>query len=177
MFEPCPDELKAPAGLRPAAVLVPVFGTGALVGGQLLFTVRSDRLAHHRGQISFPGGALEPGEAPVQAALREAFEEVALLPEAVEVLGALSPVPSPAGFWVLPVVGRVAGPVEMRPNPEEVAEVFFAPIAELFAAPAYTEIRRGRRVWHYPWKGRDVWGVTGNILHEFLARLGGKEAR
>ena len=176
MFEPVPKRLNPPPGLRPAAVLVPVWAPGELAAGELLFTVRAPHLPHHRGQISFPGGQLEPGEGPEEAALREAFEEVRLEPERVRVLGALSPVLSPAGFWVLPVVGRISEPAELVPNPEEVAEVFFAPIPELRTARAWPEWRRGRYVWHYPWRGRDIWGVTGNILHEFLARLGGKEA-
>ncbi len=176
MFDPVPEHLETPPGLRPAAVLLAVMGPGPLSRGSLLFTVRAPHLAHHRGQISFPGGQLEPGESPKEAAVREAFEEVRLPPERVRVLGALRPVLSPAGFWVLPVVGRVEGPVALVPNPEEVAEVFLAPIPELLAVRAWPEWRRGRYVWHYPWRGRDIWGVTGNILHDFLARLGGKEA-
>jgi len=176
LFDPLPEHLATPPGLRPAAVLVPVFGPGPLGQGALLFTVRAPHLAHHRGQISFPGGRLEPGESPAEGALREAYEEVRLPPERVRLLGALRPVLSPAGFWVLPVVGRVEGSVEPVPNPEEVAEVFLAPISELQAARAWPEWRRGRYVWHYPWRGRDIWGVTGNILHDFLARLEGKEA-
>lgn len=171
MFDPLPESLKAPYGLRPAAVLLAVFGEGSLREGRLLFTLRSSSLPHHRGQISFPGGALELGETPLEAALREAYEEVGLAPERVQPLGALSPTLSPAGFWVLPVVGRVTGEVSLSPNPVEVAEVFFAPVSELLKAPAWPEWRRGRYVWHFPFQGRDIWGVTGNILREFLGRL------
>ncbi len=171
MFEPIPRELKAPYGLRPAAVLIAVFGEGPPAQGSLLFTVRASDLPHHRGQISFPGGALELGETPLEAALREAYEEVGLPPDRVHPLGALPPTLSPAGFWVLPVVGRVRGEVALSPNPVEVAEVFFAPVAELKKSPAWPEWRRGRYVWHFPFEGRDIWGVTGNILHEFLGRL------
>ncbi len=171
MFEPLPKTLSAPHGLRPAAVLLAVFGEGPLAGGSLLFTVRSDSLPHHRSQISFPGGALEFGETPLEAALREAYEEVGLPPNRVQPLGALPPALSPAGFWVLPVVGRVAGEVPLKPNPVEVSEVFFAPVSELKKSPAWPEWRRGRYVWHFPWQGRDIWGVTGNILREFLGRL------
>ena len=171
MFEPIPKALNAPHGLRPAAVLIAVFGGDALEEGRVLFTVRSASLPHHRGQISFPGGALEFGETPLEGALREAYEEVGLSPERVEPLGALSPALSPAGFWVLPVVGRVRGEASLSPNPVEVAEVFFAPVAELKKSPAWPEWRRGRYVWHFPFEGRDIWGVTGNILREFLGRL------
>jgi len=165
LFEEIPKKLEAPEGLKPAAVLV------ALVGESLLFTVRSSTLSHHRGQISFPGGRLEPGEGPLEAALREAEEEVGLVSALVTPLGALSPVLSPAGFWVLPVVGRVGEGFVPRPNPAEVAEVFLAPIEELKRVQAWPEWRKGRYVWHYPFRGRDIWGVTGNILREFLARL------
>jgi len=175
LFDPVPNELKAPYGLRPAAVLVPVVGDGPLAEGTLIYTLRSQNLAHHRGQISFPGGAIEAGETPAEAALREAREEIGLDPGRVTVLGALAPVLSPAGYWVRPVVGRVAGEPELRINPAEVAGVLRVPVRELLAAPAWPEWRRGRYVWHYPWRGYDIWGVTGNITHDFLTRLKGGE--
>jgi 8-oxo-dGTP pyrophosphatase MutT (NUDIX family) len=175
LFEPIPQTLEAPFGLRPAAVLVPVVGAGPLAEGTLLYTVRTENLAHHRGQISFPGGAIEPGESPAAAALREAAEEIGLNRGDVELLGALNPVLSPAGYWVLPVVGRIPARPALKANPAEVARILWVPVGELLAAPAWPEWRRGRYVWHYPWRGYDIWGVTGNITHDFLAHLKGGE--
>ncbi len=169
MFEPIPETLTPPPGLIPAAVLVPL-----VAGDRLVYTVRSRSLRHHKGQISFPGGSLEAGETPAQAALREAWEEIALRPEAVRLLGALPPVFSPAGFSILPVVGALGALPDLEPNPEEVDEILVVPLEDLFAAPAYRESRRGRWVWHYPWRGYDIWGVTGNITHELLRRLSGR---
>ncbi|AEB12842.1 NUDIX hydrolase [Marinithermus hydrothermalis] len=145
-----------------------------LASGEVLFTVRSATLPHHGGQISFPGGMQEPGETPEAAALREAWEEVALPPEAVEVLGRLDQTTSPFGFRITPVVGWIPHLPDLSPNPAEVARILRVPFAELLGAPAWAEVRehagRKRQVWHYPWRGYDIWGVTGNIVHDLLTR-------
>lgn len=178
-----PQALARPEGFVDAAVLLPVWE------GQLLFTVRSAQLLHHAAQISFPGGRLNPGERAEEAALREAREEVGLHPEQVEILGPLNPTLSPHGYRVFPLLGLVTQEPHLSPNPAEVDALLWAPIEELQAAPAYVEERTPppgrlsrefsgiegqlrRTVWHYPWRGYDIWGVTGNILHDFLERLG-----
>ncbi|WP_233498355.1 CoA pyrophosphatase [Meiothermus sp. QL-1] len=168
-----PLSLPRPAGFVDAAVLLPVFE------GRLLLTVRSAHLPHHAAQISFPGGRLGPGENPSQAALREAWEEVGLDPHLVEILGPLDPTLSPHGYRVFPLLGWVTATPHLRPNPKEVESLLWVPIEELLQAPAYAEERSlplphssaPRQVWHYPWQGYDIWGVTGNILHDFLERL------
>lgn len=182
-----PQELARPEGFVDAAVLLPVWG------GQLLFTVRSAHLLHHPAQISFPGGRFDDGERAEEAALREAREEVGLNPKQVEILGPLNPTLSPHGYRVFPLLGLVTQEPHLSPNPAEVDALLWAPIEELLAAPAYTEERipppgsrfpdslggefsevagqLRRKVWHYPWRGYDIWGVTGNIVHDFLERL------
>jgi 8-oxo-dGTP pyrophosphatase MutT (NUDIX family) len=182
-----PQELPLPEGFVDAAVLLPVWE------GQLLFTIRSAHLPHHAAQISFPGGRFNEGESAEEAALREALEEVGLEPERVQILGCLNPTLSPFGYRVFPLLGWIAQEPHLIPNPKEVDALLWVPIEELLIAPAYTEERilppgkpfshslgegffgtKGRlvrMVWHYLWRGYDIWGVTGNIVHDFLERL------
>jgi 8-oxo-dGTP pyrophosphatase MutT (NUDIX family) len=117
-------------GFRPAAVLVALLDRPD--GPTLLFTRRTDRVPSHKGEISFPGGAREPGEDAVRAALREAEEEVGLPPGVAEPLGALDDLPSVARFVVTPVVAAVRDPPSaFRPAEFEVHEPFELPLAAL----------------------------------------------
>ncbi|WP_034383257.1 CoA pyrophosphatase [Deinococcus sp. YIM 77859] len=139
---------------------------------RVLLTVRSADLPTHRGQISFPGGSLEVGETPVQAALREAKEEVGLEPCLVTVLGELDDVFTPIGFHVTPVLARI--PAEPRLTlTAEVAQIIMPTLAELRALTPLRETRTlpgGREVpvYHYPWRGHDIWGMTARVLHDLL---------
>lgn len=157
-------------GFRPAAVLVPLVWRHDRL--ELLFTVRSAELSSHPGQISFPGGGLEPGEDVIGAALRETEEEVGLRVERDAVLGLLDDHPSPAGYVATPVVALLGGAARLRMNPAEVADVFFAPLDELREITPSWEERRverfRRRIHYYPWNGRLIWGFTGNVLKSFL---------
>lgn len=163
-------------GFRRAAVLVPLLD--APDGLELLFTVRSASLANHAGQIAFPGGGMEEGEALVGAALRETEEEVGLrvVPEAV--LGLLSDHPSPAGYVATPVVARVPWPQPLRLNPREVTEAFTVPLRELAAVEPRSEVRQlrdyRRRIYAFPWRGRSIWGFTGNVVKNLLDVLEGR---
>ncbi|RMH57128.1 MAG: coenzyme A pyrophosphatase, partial [Deinococcus-Thermus bacterium] len=107
---------------------------------------------------------------------------VGLPPAQVEILGPLDPTLSPFGYRVFPLLGALTQEPLLTPNPKEVERLLWAPIEELLKAPAYAEERplpkgfagllpQPRRVWHYPWRGYDIWGVTGNILHDLLERL------
>ncbi len=166
----------APAGLRPASVLL--LCDPSTPGVPLLFVLRSDELRHHPGQIAFPGGGVEPSDADVMAtALREAGEELGIQRDSVEVLGLLSPFSTVvSGRWLTPVVGMQRGPIEFRTDDFEIAEWFRIDIADLMVAPhSIREIERNGmrgRVHYYEASGRVIWGVTGAILHEFLERLG-----
>lgn len=155
---------------RAAAVLVPVVQREARL--ELWLTVRAAGLSSHAGQIAFPGGALEPGEDAVEAALRETFEEIGLRIPRADVVGTLDDQPSPAGYVATPVVALLNAAVEPVPNPAEVAEVFAVPVLELRnIAPSWEERtldRFRRRIHFYPWRQRLIWGFTGNVVRNFL---------
>ena len=164
-----------PSDARRAAVLVPLY----VDGGELwtLLTRRTQDLPHHKGQIAFPGGSLEPGEEPWDGALREAREEVGLDPAKVLRLGQLDEEETPTGFRITPCVGAVPYPVETEPDPREIEEIFALPITA-FADPRTVEDRlvtidgeeRWLRVYHVG--SRQVWGLTARIVQSLLERLG-----
>lgn len=165
--------------LRPAAVLVPIIAGPE--GATVLMTRRSDSLASHTGQIAFPGGRLDPGETAAQAALREAWEEVALDPGCVEVLGVGDGYETVTGFMVTPVVGWLSGPPVVSPSPDEVAEVFEAPW-DFLMDPAnhrrdFYDPETGPRRWFWamPWRERYIWGATAAIVRGLRSRLYGDE--
>ena len=152
----------------PAAVLVPVVNRPA--GLQLLLTQRSADLADHPGQISFPGGRLDPEDVDhAAAALRETTEEIGLPSSRVDVLGYLSPYETVTGYRVLPVVGWIEPPFELVPDPVEVADVFEVPLDFLLDTANHRrhhrmlgEIRRD--YWAIPWLHRYIWGATAAML-------------
>ena len=169
-------------GARRAAVLVPVVGRR---DPTLLFTVRTDTVSSHKGQISFPGGSIEDGESARAAALREAQEELGIESRSVRVIGELDHVATfVSGYVVIPVVGWLDELPTLRPSPHEVASVLEVPIADLT-----DEIRAEAGVGHrgrtFPteawiWHDNVIWGATARILRLFLARLadaGGLEPR
>lgn len=166
--------------LRPAAVLIPIIARPE--GATVLLTRRSDSLASHTGQVAFPGGRLDPGETAVQAALREAFEEVALDPAVVEVLGIGDAYETVTGFLVTPVIGWLAEPPSVTASPDEVAEVFEVPWDFLMDPANHRrdsyelEGQPRRWFWTMPFEERYIWGATASILRGLCARLYGDEA-
>lgn len=165
--------------LRPAAVLVPVIARAE--GATVLLTRRADTLASHTGQIAFPGGRLDPGETAVQAALREANEEVALDPAAVEVLGIGDPYATVTGFLITPVIGWLAQPPVVTPSPDEVAEVFETPWDFLMDPANHRRDSmefqgQTRWFWAMPWNERYIWGATAGMVRALRTRLYGDEA-
>lgn len=178
-FDLNPQAARPARELRPAAVLIPVVARPE--GATVLLTRRADTLARHTGQIAFPGGRLDPGETAVQAALREADEEVALNPAAVEVLGLSDSYETGTGFLVTPVIGWLNAAPETTPSPDEVAEVFETPWDFLMDAANHRrdfyDIDDGLRRWFWamPWGERYIWGVTAGILKGLHARLYGDE--
>ena len=169
-------EPRKGGALIPAAVLVAVVD-GAEPG--VLLTKRNERLSHHAGQVSFPGGRIDPDDAsPEAAALREAEEEVGLAPGHVELLGRLAPHATGTGFGIVPVVGLVAERVlaELRPHPAEVDELFVLPLSVVTdpAAPRRQRMQRigeWREFWVWPHARHLIWGATAAILVQLAERL------
>jgi 8-oxo-dGTP pyrophosphatase MutT (NUDIX family) len=161
--------------LRPAAVLLGLVDRGE--GSRVILTRRTEALAHHPGQVAFPGGrqdARDPGL--LETAIREAHEEIALDPAHVQPLGYIDPMPTFTGFLVLPVVARVSPLHQSRPEPGEVAEVFEVPLAYLMD-PANLRIERAelagraRQTWRFDYAGQRIWGATAAMLINLRDRL------
>lgn len=157
---------------RPASVLLPLLERPG--GLTVLFTERAAHLKDHAGQISFPGGRIaHAGETAVDAALREAREEIGLAPGSVEILGALDDLLTGTGFLIKPVVGYVAaGSFVAKPDPTEVASAFEVPLEFLCEPATISETYRDRlgtrfRTYEVHHGGYRIWGATAAILVNF----------
>ena len=175
-FDLNPDVvLPADRRLRAAGVLVPLIARPS--GTQVILTKRSSALKHHPGQIAFPGGKQDEGDADViAAALREAEEEIALDRGNVEVLGTMPAHETVTGFIVTPVLARVLAPFQPRPEPGEVAEVFEIPLAHVTNAARFviqSRRWRGQRRHYFtvPYGPYYIWGATARILRALADRL------
>ena len=164
-----------PANPTPAAVLVPVM---AHPTPTLLFTERAAALRKHSGQISFPGGRLEPtDDGPAHGALRESTEEIGLPPASVQLLGQLPEQIILTGYRVTPVVGWVQPGWTVQADPEEVADVFEVPLE--FFLDRGNRVMASRRLGgqieveleEFHWEGRRIWGATAEMLISLAALL------
>jgi len=157
--------------LRAAAVLVAVTGDG-----RLILTKRSSHLKHHPGQIAFPGGKVDAGDAgPQAAALREAQEEVGLPASAVQVIGALPQHETVTGFQITPFLAMVIAPFNPIPEAGEVDEVFTVPLSHVLDPARFrVERRRWRGAWRryfaVPYGPYYIWGATACILRGLADR-------
>jgi 8-oxo-dGTP pyrophosphatase MutT (NUDIX family) len=168
--EPVPE---FPFEVRPAAVLLPLFEEDGDVN--VILTRRAAHLRSHTGEVSFPGGRVEETEEPLDAALREASEEIGLDPSGVEIAGQLAPLTtysSRAG--ITPFVGLLARRPALHPNTDEVELAFDVPLTTLMRDDIYREelwtfpddVERPMHIFDLP--DDTVWGATARILHELL---------
>jgi 8-oxo-dGTP pyrophosphatase MutT (NUDIX family) len=165
-------ELRAQARIS-AAVLIAI--TDRQEPGVILTLRRAD-MRTHAGQIAFPGGRIDPGESPVEAALREAHEELLMDREVVEVVGELGAYHTVTGYIVTPVIGVIPPDLTLIPHEHEVADWFEAPLMHLLD-PANQHIRsallRGaeRHYYEIEWNDRKIWGATAAMIVNLSRRL------
>jgi 8-oxo-dGTP pyrophosphatase MutT (NUDIX family) len=166
--------------LRPAAALLLIYPHAD--EWHVPLTVRGSQLTHHTGQISLPGGRIDPGESPEDAAVREAYEEIGIVPASLEILGRLTPLPIPVSGHVLhPIVGMVSQRPLFQLAPHEVERLIEAPVARLQQPDAVRWEERMRTrpphvlmdVPYFDINNERVWGATAMVLAEFLALVTG----
>jgi 8-oxo-dGTP pyrophosphatase MutT (NUDIX family) len=161
-----------PPGIRRAAVLLMVVHAGGEAA--LLLTKRSEEVERHKGQISLPGGGVEPGEEPLAAALRETAEEIGVRAADVTILGALDEEETVvSGFRLTPFVGTIPYPYPLQISPAEVTAVLEAPIRVLLdprnVQAEVWDHGGGSRIYYSYAVGSDVvWGATGRVISQFL---------
>jgi 8-oxo-dGTP pyrophosphatase MutT (NUDIX family) len=158
-----------PEKFRPAAVLVPLVNRVPNI--MVLLTQRTEQMPSHAGQVSFPGGRPQPGDAnATETALREAHEEVGLERHFVEVVGSFDHYCTGTGFEITPIVGIVTPGFTTRADPREVADVFEVPLDHFLDEKNHRidsrDVGEGRRRMYYamPYGGRYIWGATAGML-------------
>lgn len=175
-LDPALWERAGVCATRPASVLVPVVDRAAPT---VLLTQRTAELASHAGQVAFPGGKIDPGDAsPVAAALREAKEEVGLPPVLVEPIGYLDLYLTFSGYRILPTVARVKPEFSLQLNPREVVDAFEVPLDFLMNPDHHQRKTRdfrgvARDYYAMPFGERYIWGITAGILRNLYERVYG----
>lgn len=163
------------AGIRRAAVLVPIIPRAG--GPAVLLTHRPDTMPTHPGQVAFPGGKVDPIDADeIEAALREAEEEVGIDPDAIELIARGAPYITGTGFRIVPVVAVLHESFVARPDPVEVDSVFETPLSFLMKAANHHRQQTSwkgqiRHYYEMPYEGHRIWGVTAGIIRALYERL------
>lgn len=169
---------------RSAAVLAPLYDGPDGEGAVVLLTRRTWSLRSHKGEVSFPGGRVDPGETAAEAALREAHEEVALDPSSVTIIGELDHLATVvSGSFIVPLVGALPGRPDCVANPAEVDAILHVPIAELLDPAIYREERwtfpggDERGIYFFELVGDTLWGATAAMLRQLLGMVTGTLGR
>lgn len=169
-----PADLAGGAGAQGSAVLAPIYDDGTGLA-HVLLTRRTLQLRAHAGEVSFPGGRVEPGESPAEGACREAKEEIGLDPSTVELIGELDHLTTPASrSSIVPYVGVLPGRPDTIPNPAEVDAVLYVSLAELADPAIYRQEiwtmpdGRDRPIHFFELVGDTVWGATAAMLNQLL---------
>jgi 8-oxo-dGTP pyrophosphatase MutT (NUDIX family) len=172
--DPVMQAVAAVRPIRPAAVLVPVV---ARAEPSVILTQRAAHLPEHPGQVSFPGGKIDPEDAdPLAAALREAEEEIGLDRGLVEPIGYLDLYMTTMGYRIVPVLARVRPDFTLQLSKDEVDEAFEVPLDFLMDVANHQKRTRDwqgmtRTVYHIPFEARNIWGVTAGILRNLCDRI------
>lgn len=175
-FPALPQFLTGPP--KPAAVLIPFISSPQ--GWQILFTRRHSDLPEHSGQVAFPGGRADPGDAsPEQTALRETYEEIGIRPQDVTILGRLQDYLTITNYRVTPVVGVIPWPYPLRPAEDEVSRVFTIPLDWLAQPENHAERPRllpppyapAQVIYFQPYDGEILWGASARITLNLVRAL------
>jgi len=168
------EQVQDLSSLSHAAVLVPIIDAPQ---PRVLMTVRDAGLRAHAGQVAFPGGRIDPNdEGPIAAALREAWEEVGLPPEQVEIVGTTRSHVTRTGYLITPVIAVIPEGLELRPHEAEVAGLFEVPLDILLAEASHlrkSTVFNGIEHHYYEidWPHERIWGVTAGLIVDFAPRL------
>jgi 8-oxo-dGTP pyrophosphatase MutT (NUDIX family) len=161
-----------------AAVLLPLFQKGDRY--QVLFTKRTDRVKHHKGEISFPGGVVDEGDEDVEAtASREIFEEIGLPRENMEILGKLDDaITISSAYLITPIVAEIVYPYPFSINEDEIEELIEIPLEAFLEEDRWTEeiyANGNKKIpsYRFEYEGRIIWGATARIMRQFLDILFG----
>ncbi len=172
-FKPPGEEFYRPG--RTAAVLVPIIDSEE---PELVLTLRAQDLAHHPGQVSFPGGSVDHGdESAVETAMRETHEEIGVPARSIRPLGFLDRYDTISDYRVLPVVGLLEPGLTWVPDRSEVDEVFTLPLSYIADVSRFRRTEREFRgqhhtIWSLTWDKHVIWGVTAAIIRNLVKRMG-----
>jgi 8-oxo-dGTP pyrophosphatase MutT (NUDIX family) len=171
-------EQEIPEGIWRRASVLALFVPGEH-GDEMLFTRRTDHVLDHKGQVSFPGGAVEPTDGSLEAAaLREAQEEIGLHPDDVEILGRSTDMFTISGWWITPIVGWSNHQNGFIPNPAEVSRIFTLPVDWLvnrqnWEIKTYERngVLRSNVIFYQTYDNELLWGITAQLVHDLFTKL------